>query len=86
MKCYTGEFVKSRDRNPMNPKLMDCDKNEDVCLSLYGKNDGTKGFDWTKHCFKRSDIPEIREDKCVKLWVINTCFVFLQFSTFQTSV
>ena len=89
LKCYTGEFVKNRDRNPMKPKLMDCDRNEDVCLSLYGKNDGTKVLDWTKQCFKRSELPEIG-DKCIKLMVCNiNMYVFwyyLLFSIFQTII
>ena len=70
LKCYTGEFIKSRDGNPMEPKLVDCDKYEDICLSLYaGKTD------WTKHCFKRSDVPKVSEG-CKELVVcnINTCF------------
>ena len=58
LKCYKGEFVKSRDQNPMEPKLVDCDKYEDMCLSLYsGKTD------WLKHCFKRSDILALIDDK-----------------------
>ena len=88
MKCYTGKFVKSRDQNPMEPKLVDCDKYEDMCLSLYADK-----TDWTKHCFKRSDLPEIR-DKCIEIMVCNIneylfcefITMYLQFSTFQTSV
>ena len=73
-----GEFIKSRHRNPMKPKLVDCDINEDVCLSLYGKTDWkhlNKLF--LKHCFKRSDLPEV-SDGCIELGVrnINTCFMF----------
>ena len=51
MKCYKGEFVKSRDQNRVEPKLVDCDKHEDMCFSFYsGKTD------WIKDCFKRTDI------------------------------
>ena len=78
MKCYTGEFVKSRDRNPMEPKLVDCDKYEDICLSVYaGKTD------WTKHCFKRSDIPKVSEG-CKELPESRVCNINTSNRTFLT--
>ena len=65
----------------MEPKLVDCDKYEDMCLSLYADK-----TDWTKHCFKRSDILVLIDDKeasegCKELLVCNiNMYVFAIFN------
>ena len=39
LKCYEGDFSNSKGAKAMEPKLVDCFGNEDVCLSFYAKTD-----------------------------------------------
>ena len=66
LKCYEGQFSNDKDAQPIEPKLVDCKRNEDVCASGYAKTDVTSedGFvfpagTWDKYCFEKSDIPEM---------------------------
>ena len=66
LKCYEGTFLNIKDAQPIEPKLVDCKRNQDVCGSSYAKTDVTSedGFvfpagTWDKHCYEKSDIPEM---------------------------
>ena len=67
IKCYYGDFFNDKDAQPIEPKLMDCRRNEDLCASNYAQTDITfikfssviPAGSWFKGCFKKSDIPEM---------------------------
>ena len=67
LKCYEGHFFNKIAAQPIEPKLVDCKRNEDTCVSSYAKTNITDhitsedGFvlpagSWDKHCFKKSDL------------------------------
>ena len=79
LKCYKGRFTNYRDAQPIEPKLVDCKRNEVLCASGYAKTDLTSEYgpvtagSWDKACFKKSDRPEISEqfgngvsDRCIE--------------------
>ena len=93
LKCYKGNFLSNdKSAKPMEPKLVDCKGNEDVCASSYAKTDlyFEYGFEdpagsWEKSCFKKSKLPEFGDgasDRCieskknVKVRYINPCFIY----------
>ena len=68
LKCYKGRSDKS-----MEPILVDCKRNEDVCVSSFTKTEvyidhkGNAGDpipagSWDKNCFIRSNLPHIFEE------------------------
>ena len=69
LKCYEGTFLNDKDAQPIEPKLVDCKRNEDLCASDYAKTDLTiengvvdLAGSWNKACFKKSDYPEVSEE------------------------
>ena len=80
LKCYEGTFLNDKDAQPIEPKLVDCKRNEDLCASDYAKTDLTiengvlvPAGSWDKACFKKSDYPEVSEefgngvsDRCIE--------------------
>jgi len=68
LKCYKGQSDKSNE-----PILVDCQRNEDVCVSSFTKTEvildhrGNAGDpipagSWDKNCFIRSNLPHIFEE------------------------
>merc|ERR1711971_925166 len=60
LKCYSGEF-ENRGGRQREPRLRDCGRNDDMCLSYYAKTDlkFKLGYEipagsWEKQCIGRS--------------------------------
>ena len=62
LKCYSGEF-ENRGGRQREPRLRDCGRNDDMCLSYYAKTDLKFKLDewgeipagsWGKQCIGRS--------------------------------
>ena len=80
LKCYEGTFLNNKDEQPIEPKLVDCKRNEDLCASGYAKTNLTSKYgsvvpagSWEKACFKKSDLLEASEefgngvsDRCIE--------------------
>ena len=75
LRCYKGHFFNNE---PMEPKLVDCKRNEDVCLSGYAKTNlySEDGFEvpagsWAKMCYELIEVSELfgygASDRCIRL-------------------
>ena len=57
LKCYGGEFQNHPGARQKNPRLKDCDRNEDLCTSSYAKTDlkarkEIPAGSWEKSCIQ----------------------------------
>ena len=56
LKCYEGEFQNTPGARQINPRLKDCDRNEDLCIFKYNRDEVTvrddviPGGSWVYHC------------------------------------
>jgi len=64
LKCYSGYFENREGDRQREPQLSDCERNEDLCLSVYAKTDlkyklvkwgEVPAGSWVKRCVRRSD-------------------------------
>ena len=81
LKCYEGHFFNKIAAQPIEPKLVDCKRNEDTCASSYAKTDITAedgwvlpAGSWDKLCSKKSDLHKESEefgngesDRCIEI-------------------
>ena len=84
LKCYSGEF-ENRGGRQREPRLRDCGRNDDLCLSYYAKTDlKFKGGEipagsWGKQCIGRSS-PQIEDfdgdfsERCIVSKDFTVCF------------
>ena len=78
LKCYSGEFENREGAKQREPRLRDCERYEDLCLSYYNRDDITlrgnnvmPGGSWGKNCEDRSStlIEEFNGDfseRCIE--------------------
>merc|ERR1711997_359040 len=67
LKCYGGEFENREGARQREPRLRDCGRYRDLCLSYYNRDDGS----WGKYCQDRSStlIEEFNGDfseRCIE--------------------
>ena len=64
LKCYSGEFENHGGARQREPRLRDCNRYSDLCLSYYNRDDITRlrgnfvipGGSWGKNCGHRSAV------------------------------
>ena len=78
LKCYSGEFENHEGARQREPRLRDCERYEDLCLSYYNRDDITLGRNhvmpggsWGKNCEDRAStlIEEFNGDfseRCIE--------------------
>merc|ERR1712008_107066 len=77
LKCYDGEFNNREGARQREPRLYDCGRNEDLCVSYYAKTDlkfnraKIPARSWGKQCVGRSSsrIEEFDgdySDRCIE--------------------
>ena len=61
LKCYGGEFQNHPGARQKNPRLKDCDRNEDLCIFMINRDELTvrddviPGGSWGYHCADSRD-------------------------------
>ena len=61
LKCYGGEFQNHPGARQKNPRLKDCDRNEDLCIFMINydeltvRDDVIPGGSWGYHCADSRD-------------------------------